>query len=227
MTMPQQPAPPPGDAGQDALVLAVASALLTASTVDAAVQAASSAVKVTGAAALGLRAALGIVMSFPPAQDSFYGQAGQQAARQNLLRRAQFTVSAAKRLSQDVSRAISARQPVAAALSAGIDRERRFYGSHLLAIWNRTRAAAQTDTAVMTYGDLLGWATVLDTKTSKDCRDANGKNYYASAMPVIGYPGAVHPHCRCYPTSPYRNGKILPSYGKLRRANSPQMARAA
>jgi hypothetical protein len=219
MTTPVPPQP-------SSAALTVAGVLLTAASVDAALAALSAA----GAGALGLllkskaerlawRAALGIVMSHPPGADGFHGAAGANMARTNLMRRAQFTVSAAQRLSKDVSRAISALQPVVAALDRGVTRERRFYGQHLLAIWQRQKAGAQADSAAMDHGRMLGWHTELDGKTSAECKAANGKNFYADRVPVIGYPGAVHPHCRCRPGAPFPDGAILPSHGlTLRRA---------
>ena len=215
-TAPPQAPPPAAGAGQAALT--VAGILAVSLTVDAALAALSAA----GAAALygGLtlkskvdriawRAALSIVMGHPPGQDGFHGAAGRNMARVNLLRRAQFTVSAAQRLSQDVSRAISALQPVADALQRGVTRERRFYGQHLIAIWQRMKAGSQADSAAMTHGQLLGWHTVIDGRTSAECRAADGFNFLVDRVPKIGYPGAVHPHCRCYPGRPYDGAKIL------------------
>ncbi len=213
--------PPPQPAGDGGAVATVAGVLLTATTVDAALAALAGA----GAGALygGLtlkskverlawRGALGIVMSHPPGQEGFHGAAGRNVARVNLMRRAQFTVSAAKRLSQDISRGISTLQPVATALNAGLQRERRFYGQHLLAIWNRQKAGSQADSAAMTHGDLLGWHTVIDGRTSAECRQADGRNFYVGEMPKIGYPGMVHPHCRCWPGKPFRDGDLLDAY---------------
>jgi len=228
VTTPQAPAAqnqsPPPSAAEQALVTAVASALLAEGLTSGAGLAAImtglaiplAAVKLRSVA---MRAALGMVLSHPPGQDGFWGDAGRQMARQNLLRRAQFTVSAAHRLSDDVSRAISAHQSIVTAISSGLDRERRFYGQHLVAIWGRQRAGAQVDSAAMLHGRMLGWHTVRDAKTSKECLAADGKNFYADHVPLIGYPGAVHPNCRCQPGAPFPHGAILPSYGlTLRRA---------
>jgi len=221
---PQQAPQPPGN---EAVVLTVAGLLLTSLTVDAAMTGLDDAgvaelagmALTTAAMRASWRVAFSIVMGHPPGQDGFYGQAGRQVARTNLLRRAQFTVSAAQRLSQDVSRAISARQPIATALDAGVTRERRFYGQHLMAIWARQKAGAQADSSAQDYGRMLGWHTVIDGKTSRECRRADGKNFYVDRMPLIGYPGSVHPSCRCEPGEPFDDGAILPSYGlDLRRA---------
>jgi hypothetical protein len=68
--------------------------------------------------------------------------------------------------------------------------------------------------AALEHGNLLGWNTVIDERTSAECRAADGKNYYATAMPDIGFPGSVHPACRCYPSGPHPGGRLLPSRGK-------------
>jgi hypothetical protein len=194
------------------LAVTVAQALLTAVNTDEAMAVISTAYRADGVSAVAMRSAVSIVMSFPPGQEGFYGPAGRNTARANLLRRASFAVAAAGRLSQDVSRANSARQSVATALDAGIARERRFYGQHLMAIWNRQKAGSQADSAAMTHGELLGWHTVIDAKTSEECRRADGRNFHVGQMPKIGYPGAVHPHCRCWPGAPFDDGGLLDSY---------------
>lgn len=215
MTTPQQPQPPqqPGTAADAAAVAAVAGVLLTATTVGAAMAGLGVAYAATRVRPLAMRAALGVVLSMPPGQEGFHGEAGRQVARVNMLRRAQFTVSAAHRLSDDITQAHSRRQPVQPALDAGVQREKRYYGMHLVATWARTRAGAQVDSAVMEHGRLVGWHATVDAMTSKECLAANGKNFYAGHMPVIGYPGAVHPRCRCQPGRPFPGGQILPSYG--------------
>ena len=73
------------------------------------------------------------------------------------------------------------------------------------------QAAMNTDMASWSYGDLLGWYTVRDARTSAECLAADGRNFSASAPPLIGYPGAVHPHCRCYPGPAHPGGRMLPS----------------
>jgi uncharacterized protein with gpF-like domain len=65
------------------------------------------------------------------------------------------------------------------------------------------------DTAVMQVGLLLGWNTVIDSHTSPECLAANGHNFRADHMPKIGYPGAVHPHCRCYAGPPRPGANLL------------------
>jgi hypothetical protein len=156
-------------------------------------------------------AVLDMVMSFPPERTGVAGSASLTTARQNYLRRAQFALAAGRRVTHDLTEARSHGQPLHQALADAIARERRYFGQHLDAMWNRARAAAQVDNAAMTYGNLLGWNTVLDTRTSAECRAADDGNFEATAQPLIGWPGAVHPHCRCYPGPPVRGARMLPS----------------
>lgn len=207
---PQQPQPV-----QDTLIAAaLASALAGAAvTVDAVLAYAglSAMLRAAGIERLAMRKAIEVIMSMPPDRQGFYGAATARMARMNLLRRAQFAVSAGRRLTGDLREARSRGIPLAQALAGGVLRERRYFGQHLEAIWQRSKAGAQADSAAMTYGRLLGWHTVIDARTSAECRAASGRNFLVDKMPAIGYPGAVHPHCRCYPGKPWPGGRMLPS----------------
>jgi hypothetical protein len=78
------------------------------------------------------------------------------------------------------------------------------------------------DSTASLYGGILGWHAEMDARTSAECRRANGKNFLAAYAPLIGYPGAVHPRCRCYPVRPYAGAKLLPSLAPAReRARIP------
>jgi hypothetical protein len=222
MTTPQQPPPqqppPSGAAALDAVIIAaIGLQLLTATSATVASVALyreyGKGMRAMLIPPQALQAAIQIPMSFPPAQTGFYGPATMQMERLNRQRRSAFVLAAARRIGSDLIAARSRGQSVPAALAAAVTRERRFYSQHLEAIWQRSQAGAQTDSAAMTYGLLLGWHTVKDAKTSADCLAANGKNFYADHMPLIGYPGAVHPHCRCLPGAPFPGARLLPSYG--------------
>lgn len=216
----QQTTPEQPGYGQDALLAAaVANVLLTAITAAAAVESLRLLLRGAKLRAASMQAALGVVMAHPPGQDGYFGPASAAAARLNLIRRAQFTVAAARRIDADLTAARSQGRSQLRALADAVQRERRYYAQHLMAIWVRMQAGAQADSAAMQYGRLLGWHTVRDRRTSPECLAANGKNFYVEHMPVIGYPGAVHPNCRCRPGEPFPRGAILPSYGlQLRRA---------
>lgn len=82
---------------------------------------------------------------------------------------------------------------------AALRRERTYFNQHLDAVKKRRSAASAVDKMRARYGDELGWYAKMDSLTSAECRAANGKNFSASRIPAIGYPGSVHPHCRCKP----------------------------
>lgn len=215
------PPPPPQQTPQQQsqsdgqLALLIAGILVTALTADAAFQELQLAITankiVTNAELSAFRGALRAVMSFPPDRIEGTGPASAYVARLNLLRRAQFVVSAAHRITRELQLARAQGQPLGLALRDAAARERRFYGQHLQAIIQRTQAASQVDARAAEYGLLLGWYTVRDKKTSAECLRANGKNFYATSMPLIGFPGGVHPHCRCFPGKPHAGAAILPS----------------
>lgn len=230
---PQQPPPPATIPPQTlaAMVLPLAGLLLTAVSAAAVIAALKLRFRLAVLTALFWLAMFlilsRIVLAQPPPVTGTVGPASEQTSRLNAARRAQFVISATMRVLRAMLAARAHGENVIRAGLNQVERERRYYELHLQAMWNRAVAAAKVDMAVLEYGPLLGWAAVLDSRTSPECRAANGKNFYASAMPFIGYPGAVHPHCRCYATSPHPGASLLPSSGKFRRANSPQMRMAA
>jgi hypothetical protein len=212
MTTPQQPQPvnPAADA---AAVAAVGTALLTAVSASAALAGLAGTAYFAGVPPRAVLAALDIAISNPPGVTGFYGPATMTTERLNLQRRASFVLTAARRIGADLAAARSRNTSQLSALASAIHRERRFYAQHLVATWQRSQAGAQVDNEAMTRGLLLGWHTVHDTRTSAECRQADGRNFYADHMPLIGYPGAVHPHCRCRAGALFPGARLLPSYG--------------
>jgi hypothetical protein len=199
----QQPPQQQPDTGTEAaMVTTLAGLLLTAVSVAAILEALKLRFTIGRDLQRGLAAALGIVMSSPPPVTGVIGAASAQTSRMNLARRAQFVLSAGKRLAGDVRQARAQGKPVARALLDGLARERRYYGLHVAAMWQRATAAGRVDMEAAVHGDLLRWNTVLDSRTSPECRAMDGRLFRASRMPAIGFPGAVHPSCRCYATSP-------------------------
>lgn len=221
MTTPQQQPPPPPDAGADAAaVAAIATALVTATTAAAALGSVAFLLRPRKIDRRAMYGALDVVMGMPPEQTGVTGSATLNARRTNLIRRAQFALAAARRLTSDVFEARARGEAIRTALAAGMARERRYFGQHREAIWNREKAAAQVDMMALTWGDLLGWNTVRDRRTSPECLAAHGANFHASATPLIGYPGSVHPHCRCYPGPPRIGARMLPSARPVRYARA-------
>lgn len=100
-------------------------------------------------------------------------------------------------------------------LEEATETEKRFFRLHVVAQQNRMDAAKLVDLAAQKHGPLLGWYAKMDARTSAECRAANGKNFDPLVPPAIGYPGSVHPDCRCKPGRPFK-GK--PSISVLRKA---------
>jgi hypothetical protein len=163
------------------------------------------------------RAAVTLVTSAGENRVLPLGPAGRGMQRTNLLRRAQFLLAAAKRL----TRALGTNPPKDAVMAA-LRRERQYWRQHLHAGDRRTQAAALVDSMADTASGqvtdpreparprrVLGWRAVLDERTTPDCRAAHRKNFYADQEPRIGWPGAVHVQCRCVPVPPWPTRQLV------------------
>lgn len=119
--------------------------------------------------------------------------------RQNAFRRAAYVVNAARRMTT----AVRTRDP--ATITAAWDRELNYLGSHLQANHKRNEAAIQLAKRWQRAGRpaLMGWWAKRDNRTSKECLAAHGRNFDPKSIPPIGYPGSVHPNCRCKPVLPW------------------------
>jgi hypothetical protein len=214
----QPPPPPPSDLDDPAIAIAVAAVLAGTLGPGITVAATVASLKVrfalTAAAVTALGAVLNVVLAHPPPLTGVIGAASEQTSRMNAARRAQYVIAAAKRVMVAVVEARSKGLPVGAAIRDQLAKERRYYEQHQAAMWNRAAAAGKTDMAAMEHGNLLGWNAVLDSRTSAACRIADGRNYYASRMPDIGFPGSAHPACRCFPGPAHKGAPLLPSRGK-------------
>jgi len=217
MTTPSS-AQPTGQQQQQA-TLAAAEVLATASTVAGAAAVLApvfAAFKIKSAA---LHAALSVVMGHPPDAEGFYGPATAQTARLNLIRRAQFLVNSSRRFNEVLARVAGGADPreILDLMAA----ERRYYGQHMEANWNRMQAAARVDTSAMFHGLLLGWYAYRDKHTSPECLAAHRHNFRADQMPAIGFPGAVHLHCRCWPGPPFPAAPMVGQPGRPPPARVP------
>lgn len=114
--------------------------------------------------------------------------------RLNTIRRAQFLANAARRVSE------------ADDLEQAVQREVQRFHYHQRASENRQMAATKVAQAQDRFGGTVGWYAKMDSRTSAECRKANGTNFRADQIPAIGYPGSVHPHCRCRPGPPHQHG---------------------
>ena len=205
----QQPQQQPDD---DDLAAAAIVALGAAATAAAVTALLTSLYARAGIERLALMSAVQVVMSMPPEVTGIAGPATAQVAYLNQVRRGQMVLAIGRRLNNDIRQARSEGRSVGKALLDGVSRETRYFGQHRDAIWSRAKAAMAVDMAALEHGLLLGWYTHLDDRTTPDCAAANGKNFRADAMPLIGYPGTVHGStCRCTPGAPFPGAPMLPS----------------
>lgn len=125
----------------------------------------------------------------------------------NAIRRAAYLVMAGRRLAP----ALASRDEGRIAQAKNV--ENRYREAHERAERLRNEAAYRVvdeigDKAPDRKGEiLLGWYATLDSRTSADCRWANGRNFNALVPPVIGLPGTVHISCRCRPGPPHKTRK--------------------
>jgi uncharacterized membrane protein YgcG len=206
---PQQP--PPSDAHLVALIVAALAAYWTAAALTRALRAPFRAAGISAAA---LSAVAALVASWPHDPLEGTGPAQRHVIRQNYLRRAQFFLSAARRVHAAVVAARSQGEPVRAAIRDALGRERQWMSRHVAACSQRVRAAAAVDGMAAVHGGILGWQATLDKRCSPGCAKASGKNFRAGRPPVIeghpAFPGAVHPYCRCRPVPPFKGAALLP-----------------
>lgn len=208
----QTSSPPSQDTAADAaLVAALAAALLSAVTPEAALGMSLRFCRTSRVQPGVMLWAIQLVMSFPPETTGAAGSASLAVQRQNYLRRAQFALAAARRGMAAIREARSQGKSASSALAELLPKERRYFAQHLDAIRNRAQAAMNVDMAALQYGPLLGWNTIHDSRTSAECAAADGANFRADVQPLIGWPGAVHPHCRCYPGPARIGARMLPS----------------
>lgn len=118
--------------------------------------------------------------------------------------RAAYMLAASKRIDARISAGMSVQDAAAA--------ETPFFNAHRAAQARRLESARAVDAAASLYSPdtaLLGWNASLDTRTTPDCAWANGKNFYATRRPVFGWPGSVHPNCRCVAGPAYPGARLL------------------
>lgn len=115
--------------------------------------------------------------------------------------RAAYLINAARRIHRDLRAGKS--------LHGAMTRERVNWVRHLDARDKRAVAAGDVDAVGKAFGQVLGWYAVGDERTSAECRLADGHNFVVGSRPVIGYPGTVHPNCRCRPGAPFEGAKFV------------------
>lgn len=142
------------------------------------------------------------------------GHPAEEAMRaENLHKRAAYLIAASRRLSRAWRSGPRAGRK--ARMLKAIEVEHRYLDQHIKATAGRRLAAeaaakeakrvarAEVSGVFEAPSGLLGWYAVLDERTSRDCARANGRNFAPTEVPRIGFPGTVHPACRCKPGPPH------------------------
>jgi hypothetical protein len=158
-----------------------------------------------------LKAALSEVERFPMQRMASVGLAQRNMISTNATRRAAYVISATRRIADQMTEAQSNGGSLEEAISEAISLENTYFRQHIQADAARMTAANSIDMLATEYGDVLGWYSSKDSRTTPECLAANGKNFRASEPPVIGYPGSVHVSCRCHPGPPHRDAEMLSS----------------
>lgn len=205
----QQPQPSQQD-DDNHLVAVIVAALAAYWTVDGLTRALRAPFKAAGISGAALSSMAALVLSWPQGAMEGTGPAQRWAIRTNLSRRAGFLLAAAKRTQAAIVAARSQNQPVMAAVRDALATEQRYLAAHVAASQQRITATSAVDGMAATYGNLLGWRTVKDKRTTAECYDADGCNFHADKPPLIGFPGATHPNCRCIPVKPFKGAPVLP-----------------
>lgn len=212
MSTPPPPPPPKEDgSAPDALVEAVLGVLAVGAPVAATAAALAAVLGVAVGVALAFLGALGaaVLASFTHATAGGRPTtAAGIAAAANLRYRAAFIINALRRIA------------AAPDMGVAIRREVDFFHAHLRAGERRLVMGRRVDAMRRAHGDLLGWYAKNDARTSAECRAASGRNFLALSPPVIGYPGGVHPHCRCLPGPPFPGAKMVDASLTVRRSDA-------
>lgn len=136
------------------------------------------------------------------------GSARALAKKANLRYRAAFIINALRRIA------------AAPDWKTALKREIGFWKAHTRASTRRMTVARRIDASRKLYGDMLGWYATMDERTSSECRAADHRNFEALQPPVIGFPGSVHPHCRCLPGPPIPGAKMVNDSLTVRRSDA-------
>lgn len=215
MTQPSPPGQPTTGQAQAALYAALgaeaASAFVSYSGAAGLFAALRPKFRQAGFSDVALMTAIEVQVSFPAERIEGIGPGTRWATRANLARRVAFFLNSAQRIQGDLARGRATGRPLAQTISSAISGERRFFRQHVAASYGRTVAGARVDSAAQEYGGVLGWHAERDSHTSPECLAAHGKNFHADQIPLIGYPGTVHPACRCLPVRAYPGAAFLPT----------------
>jgi hypothetical protein len=91
-----------------------------------------------------------------------------------------------------------------------LDKEKDLFSKHRRQARHRTEIYALMDQMARVYGRLLGFYLDPNENNCAICKEMEGKNFYYYRQPRDGYPGAVHPNCKCSAGAPFPNAPMLP-----------------
>lgn len=94
-------------------------------------------------------------------------------------------------------------------VTAQVVAERKYAAMHEDAQKERDVAAQRLNIAQKAYGNTLGWYTKGDGQVETRCKKLSGHNFRTDRPLPIGYPGTIHPHCRCWAGPSYGTGEML------------------
>jgi SPP1 gp7 family putative phage head morphogenesis protein len=105
------------------------------------------------------------------------------------------------------------------------NQEQMYWHMHNKATIRRNDMARAVDRMYAVHGvqGMLGWHATMDVRTSAECRAAHGKNFKLLEPPVIGYPGTVHPNCRCTPGLVWPGAKMVNESSAVRNSDSARI----
>lgn len=142
-----------------------------------------------------------------------FGQVQRGQARTEMYYRAAFLVAAARRMAERMAAGATPAEAVAP--------ERRYWTAHERARRSRQAAAHVVAEEAAAQSEwqggslergpvLLGWHAAVDDKVTPECRAADGANFRADRMPLIGWPGTLHGGaCRCVPGPPFATERTV------------------
>jgi hypothetical protein len=212
-TAPQQQKPPPQPPPkptQAQLIAAILAALAVAVTAAGVAAALGTLFLAAGIRRPALKAVAALMLSWPQGALEGTGPAQRWAIRTNALRRAQYFLSACRRVQAAADGARAHNDHIGAAIAKALKAEWRFQAQQVSASQQRVTATSAVDGMAATYGNLLGWNAVIDPRCTPECKAADRKNFHADKPPAIGYPGTTHPNCRCFPSAPFEDAATLP-----------------
>lgn len=144
-------------------------------------------------------------LELPEATDLAFtnGLAGYGGYARELVMRARFAANSAKRIAR------AWRQDGKEGRQAQMKKERVYFQAHKRVAKHREDHLGLIDEATRRFGDTLSWRSVMDERTTHECRAAHNKNFHVSNPPAIGLPGTVHPLCRCSVGPPNPGGDFV------------------